>query len=369
MSDMRTGTPTSRREDRERQRRSQVRTRRTWIVVLASVAVLVLATTVAWTALRPLISSFTEDNDFAGPGTGEVTVVVPDGATGTAIGQVLKEAGVVKSVDAFVGATAKDTRAASIQPGEYTLREQMSAAGALEVLIDPTNRQVARVTIREGLRAADILPAIAAATSIPLADLEAVAKDPTGIGLPDEADGRLEGWLFPATYETSGSTTAVDLLGRMVRRTEQELTNLGVPRAEWEATIIEASLVEAERGNDEDAAKIARVLDNRIAQDMPLQLDATVNYALNRYKIAVSIAETKVDSPYNTYTRTGLPVGPICSPGRVAIQAVRNPAEGDWLYFVSVNPDSGETKFATTQEEFLLLKAELNKWLAANPGR
>ena len=245
----------------------------------------------------------------------------------------------------------------------------MSAQGALEVLVDPANRQVSTVTIKEGLRLTAILEELAATTGLPVADFEAAAGDPAGLGLPAQARSTLEGWLFPATYEVGSSTTATELLRRTVARTVQELTELQVPKDQWEKTIITASLVEAERGSDEDAPKIARVLQNRLDQGIKLQLDATVNYALNRYKVGVSLKDLEVDSPYNTYRYGGLPPGPICSPGRVAIQGVLNPAPGEWLYFVTVNPDTGETKYATTESEFSQLKVELDRWLVANPGR
>ncbi|MFN8081854.1 MAG: endolytic transglycosylase MltG [Kineosporiaceae bacterium] len=358
-----------RRAARETEKRRRTRSRRGRVSVLIGLGVLLAAAALAWFTIRPLINSLFAPDDYPGPGTGQVSVTIPEGATGAAIGRVLREADVVKTADAFVSLADKDTRASKIQPGVYTLRKQMSAAGALEVLADPANRIVKKVTIQEGKRLVEILASLATATGIPLADFQAAVKQPAEIGLPAEAGGRAEGWLFPATYEISPQTTAVDLVSEMVQKTKTELTQLGVEPRQWKNVIIEASLVEAERGSDADAPKIARVFANRMAQNRPLQLDTTVNYALNRRKVAVSVKDTTVDSPYNTYRRAGLPVGAICSPGTVAIQGVLHPAEGPWLYFVAVNPDTGETKFATTEAEFAVIKAELDKWLAAHPGR
>ncbi len=359
----------ARRAARAAQRRRQVRARRTWVAVLGGLALLLLATLVAWSAVRPLVARFTESGDYPGPGSGEVRVVVAAGASGTAIGEELAGAGVVKTVDAFIKAAAADPRADGIQPGEYLLRQEMSAAGALAVLVDPTNRQVATVTIKEGLRLADIITAVSEQTTLSAEDLKAAASAPADLGLPAEAGGTLEGWLFPATYEVSNATTATQLLQEMIQRMITELTDLSVARADWERTVTFASLVQAESGSQADAPKVARVLENRLDRDWPLQLDATVNYALDRYKVAVSLRDLEVDSPYNTYRNTGLPPGPICSPGRVSLQAALNPEPGDWLYFVTVNPDTGETKYARTEPEFFQLKAELDRWLAANPGR
>ncbi|MBK6874495.1 MAG: endolytic transglycosylase MltG [Kineosporiaceae bacterium] len=358
-----------RRAARESEKRRRTRSRRGRVSVIIGLGVLVAAAGLAWFTIRPLINSLFAPDDYPGPGTGQVSVTIPEGATGAAIGRVLREADVVKTADSFVSLADKDARASKIQPGVYTLRKQMSAAGALQVLADPANRVVKKVTVKEGLRLVEILDALAKGSGIPLADFQAAVKQPAEIGLPAEAGGRVEGWLFPATYEISPQTTALDLIADMVQKTKAELTQLGVEPPRWKAVIIEASLVEAERGSDEDAGKIARVFANRIAQKRPLQLDTTVNYALNRRKVAVSLKDLTVDSPFNTYRHAGLPVGAICSPGVVAIQGVLNPVEGPWLYFVAVNPDTGETKYATTEAEFAVLKAELDKWLAANPGR
>lgn len=352
-----------------RANRRRRRNRRTLVVLLVGLGLLVGASLLAWSTLRPVVQSFLADDDYPGPGSGEVTVVIPDGASGTVIARELQQQDVIKSVDAFVQASADDSRAAGIQPGQYVLRRQMSAAGAIDVLADPANRQVNRVTVREGLRLQETLTTLAEGTGLSAEDIQAAAAAPSDLGLPAQAKGNLEGWLYPATYEVSDATTATDLLSQMVSRTIQELTDLGVPQAKWEATLIEASLVEAERGSDADAPKIARVLDNRLAKDMKLQLDTTVNYALDRYKVGVTYKDLEVDSPYNTYKYAGLPPGPINSPGSVAIQGVLDPAPGDWIYFVAVNPDTGETKYATTPAEFAQLTAELNRWLAANPGR
>lgn len=361
--------PGQRRAARATERRKRRRSRRGWVSVLIGLSVLVGAAALAWFTIRPVVASLFEPGDYPGPGAGEVTITIPDGASGTAIGRVLRDADVVKTADAFADLAASDSRAATIQPGVYTLRKQMSSRGALEILADPANRIVSKVTVKEGMRVSEILPALAEATGIPLAQFQAAVKAPTEIGLPSQAAGRVEGWLFPATYEISPKTTATDLLAEMVRRTVDELNELGVAEDRWNAVIIEASLVEAERGSDADAPKIARVFVNRMEQSRPLQLDTTVNYALNRRKVAVTIKDTQVASPYNTYLRPGLPVGAICSPGRVAIEGVLSPAEGPWLYFVAVNPDTGLTKYATTEEEFFALQAELNTWLKANPGR
>lgn len=362
--------PGERRSVRAAERRRRTRSRRSrWSVVVIA-GIVLGAAALAWFTIRPLVGSFFEEDDYPGPGSGRVTVTIPQGASGTAIGKVLRDAGVVKSANAFIDVASKDTRSAGIRPGVYAMRKEMSASGALGLLLDPASRIVRTTTVKEGQRLTEIVDTLVAETGIAKADFQAALKQPAELGLPAQAKGRVEGWLFPATYEVSPQTTAVSLLSEMVERTTAELTQLGVAPARWNAVVIEASLIEAERGTDPaDAAKIARVFANRIAKGWPLQLDTTVNYALNRRRVAVATKETQVDSPYNTYRVKGLPIGAICSPGAVAMKAVLEPADGPWMYFVAVNPDTGETKYAVTEQEFFALQAELNKWLAANPGR
>jgi UPF0755 protein len=130
--------------------------------------------------------------------------------------------------------------------------------------------------------------------------------------------------------------------------------------------IIVASLVQAEGRRSQDFPKIARVIYNRLNLGMSLQLDSTVMYALNKYGIRATAAQTKVNSPYNTYKYTGLPPGPIDSPGDTAIKAALHPSAGhrDWLYFVTVNPKTGLTKFTSSITQFRAWEAELNANLA-----
>ena len=307
----------------------------------------------------------------------EVTFEVKKGDSAAAIGRNLKAAGVVKSVDAFISAANNDPEAAGIQVGFYQLQKEMSAASALEVLVDPKNIVTKTVTIPEGLRVVDTVDILAAKTGFKKSAFEKALKDPS-IGLPDYAKGNPEGYLFPATYAFGPKDQPVDMITKMVSRWRQAAkeNDLDKQSAELGYTPAEimtiASLVQAE-GRGDDMAKIARVIDNRLegpgdqqGTNGRLQIDATVNYALNRKGVAtVTTDETQnTDSPYNTYTNPGLPPGPINSPGDEAIQAATHPAEGDWYYYVTVNLKTGETKFGKTYDEFLGFKNELRDYCA-----
>ncbi len=302
------------------------------------------------------IKSFAGENpDYAGPGTGAVTVEVHQGDSAAAIGRTLKAAGVVKSVGAFTDAAVSDERSRSIQVGFYQLKKQMKATDALAVLVDPKNLIQARVTIPEGSRVKDIVKAIAAKTDITAAQVNAALKKPASLGLPAEAGGVVEGYLFPATYTVVPGETAKQLLTQMITKTVQVQNQLDLgARAQAlgytpEQIMTVASILEYEGSRDQDYPKIARAIYNRLDKGMALQSDATVAYANNlEGTVWTTQAQRDNPSPYNTYVHTGLPPGPIGSPGEKTLKAALNPAEGPWLYWLVVNLKTGETRFNTT---------------------
>jgi UPF0755 protein len=358
-----------RRSQRAAEKRRKKRRRRTWVTVLVILTVLGAATTGAWFAIRPVLASLNEPKDYPGPGTGSVLVSIPAGATGADIATLLQGKGVVKTAKAFRDAAADNPASASIQPGTYALRFHMTGAAAVQALVDPKARLVKKVTIPEGSRLKDILNKISSDAGLKPADLQAAAKNTSALDLPPQARGNLEGYLFPSTYEVEPDTTAEDLLRQMVDNTLGQLEKLGVQRKDAHRLLTTASLVQAEGRHPQDMGKIARVLANRIAKNQPLQLDTTVHYALGRFTVATTEAQTRVPSPYNTYLHAGLPPGPIGSPGLVAIKAALKPTPGPWMYFVATNPSTGQTEFAVTERQFEQLKAKYNAWQRTHPGQ
>jgi UPF0755 protein len=306
--------------------------------------------------------------DYVGQGTGSVQVRVASGDTLSDIARTLQDADVIAGTGPFVDAAEANPAAMRITAGTYQLRSHMSGKAALTLMLDPRSRLVTRVTLREGLTAAATLQKIADTTGVPLDQLKAAAADPTALGLPAYANGSLEGFLFPATYDWEPTTTPVQMLSDMVARTVQALDKAGIPQDQRLGVLTEASMVQAEAGSTEDMGKVARVLDNRIAKGMNLQLDTTVNYATGKTGLTTTPEDRQSASPYNTYLHPGLPPGPIGNPGEDAIQAVQNPTPGDWLFFVVVNPDTGETRFATTAAEHAQNVLLFQQWLQAHPG-
>ncbi|WP_309134420.1 endolytic transglycosylase MltG [Cellulomonas sp.] len=306
--------------------------------------------------------------DFSGPGRpGAQPVVINPGDTGAAMAATLVDAGIVATAGAFLDAYEANPDASSIQPGTYQLLLEMKASDAVLALLDPASKVSMKVTIPEGYTASQIYDRISEVTLLPVDQLKAAAEDPAAIGLPAEAGGKVEGWLFPSTYQVEPGADAASVLRQMVERTVQELTSRGVPQDQWETVLNKASLVEREARHDPDRPKMARAIENRLARDMILQIDAAVAYGLGINGTQLTREMTRdASNPYNTYMHVGLPPTPIASPGAKSIDAVLNPEAGDWIFWTAVNLDTGETRFATTMEEHDANVAELRKWQAAN---
>ena len=310
------------------------------------------------------------DDDYEGEGDGtEVQFAILPGDTGTDIGERLAEAGIVKTADAFVRAVLARPEEPSFIPGTYTMQQRMSASSAVVALLNEANRVESTVTIPEGTLAVGVYALIEQSLGIPVAELEAAAADPQSFGLPAEADS-LEGFLFPATYTFEPGVDARQVLETMVARMDRALAEHGVAADDRWDVIRLAALVEKEARMPDDFPKVARVFLNRIDEGMLLQSDATVTYDTGASHRVTTTDEERADAanPYNTYVHPGLPVGPISNPGDRAIDAAVNPADGPWLYFVTVNLDTGETVFSTTYEEHLAAVDRWLAWMEENPG-
>jgi UPF0755 protein len=317
---------------------------------------------------------FTSVEDYSGEGSGSVVVTIPTGADGQQIANILAKADVVKSAEAFYQLALSDSRYQAVQAGSFNLRKKMSADAALGALTDKDNSAIARVTIPEGARVGQIVELIAKSTEITQKALLAALDKPETLGLPEVANLNPEGYLFPATYEVEPGTTATQLLKQMVAKTLATSKSLDLDtRAEalgltGEQILTVASILEYEAKADKDYAKVARVLYNRLDKGMALQLDSTVSYVSKRKGDVFTTPEERADpSEYNTYQNTGLPPGPIGSPGEKTIEAALNPAEGSWLFFVAVNLETGETVFSDTLGEHNRAVAKLQAYCKTAP--
>lgn len=319
-------------------------------VVLFCVAVLMVIATLG---LREIANRPVTYSDFPeGAGQGNIIFVVENGDSGEEIARNLEEEGVIASWQLFFRLALSDDRAGRIAPGSYLLDSKIPAALAFEQLLD-IDRIQGLITLRDGVRLREVVSLLKRRG---YEDVEEVLRQ---VVLPKPFSLKTaEGFLYPAKYSFEPNTSTSEVLSSFISRFESAMQDL-----DWSSNngfspneiLTMASLIEAE-GTPDVFQQVSRVIHNRLKIGMPLQLDSTVHYIQNsRGDIALSLNETKIDNPYNTYQSRGLPPGPIGSPTRAAVDAALNPAEGDWLYFITVAP--GDTRFTDSYEEFLDWKA------------
>lgn len=346
-----------------------------YLAVIVAAAVLIGGVYFVWDKTTNFITTFGEVPDYPGPGGAEVTVTLSEGSSLDQIGGDLKEADVIKSVEAWGKAVDGEPRASRIQAGKYRMRKQMKAVDALTLLVNPGDSRVrAQFRVTEGLRLSEQVDALAKSTKISKKSFEAALKKPKELGLPAYAKNNPEGVLFPETYELVENATAKSVLKQMTAQYTKVTNDLdlanrakAIGMSPYEVLIV-ASILEKEVRRAEDGPKAARVIYNRLDKKWPLGLDSTVLYIANSKSAVTTPEQRESKSPYNTYKKKGLPPGPISAPGKAAIEAALNPADGPWMYFVTVNLESGETKFVTTEAEFNQLVREFQAWCQANPG-
>ncbi|QIP87446.1 endolytic transglycosylase MltG [Streptomyces sp. Tu 2975] len=321
---------------------------------------------------------FGEAPDFSGTGVAEtVEVTIPKGAGGYEIGGILKEKGVVKSVEAFVSAQTKNPKGPTIQDGVYLLKKEQSAESAVESMLNPASRN--NLTIPEGTRNAAVYTSIDKKLKLKPGTTESVAETRAdNLGLPDWAKNHkdvkdpLEGFLFPAAYPVSRGDKPEAILKKMVARANQEYEKAGLEskakglglESPWELLTL-ASLVQVEGKTEDDFRKMSEVIYNRLKPENTetnqlLQFDSAFNYLKGQSKIDISEDEINSNQdPYNTYTQRGLTPGPISNPGNEALTAALNPTDDGWLYFVATD-GMNKTEFAKTLAEHQKLVDKFN---------
>lgn len=334
------------------------------VFAFVTIVVLVLTGAGLWVVWQEygtrLVDYFAEEEiaDFEGGGAEPVIEVVIDpGDIGETVARKLFAAGVTASFEAVYKVLLADATI-TFQPGTYRLLTGMSAESAIGALRDSANRVEWRVTLPEGVRLSRALAIIAENTDIPLEALEAAAV-PELYGL-NPPTGKLEGYLFPSTYVFEPGVTAEDVLSRMVNEMTARLNRLGVAEEDRHYVLTFAALVQREARQPDDFAKVARVFQNRLDgvrnQDHQGRLQSDATY------------RDDLDETYDTYTIKGLPPGPIAMPGETALKAVLEPAEGNWVYFVTINLETGETIFSDTLAEHNQYVPLLRQWCKENAG-
>jgi UPF0755 protein len=299
---------------------------------------------------------------------GPAKVEVVKGDTLSSVAEKLERAGVVDSAFMFKVEARLAGYGTEIKTGEYTFGPDASSEEILQKLTAGEAVPTLTVIIPEGLTLEQTAQEVARQSSVSTAAFEEAARRTDyGYGfLEDPVVESTEGFLFPKQYEFEVGTMASPMVTRMLEQYLLETQTMDISAAKDRLNLTEyelvtvASLIEKEASVPEERPLVASVIYNRIREDMPLQIDATVMYALDHPKDELSLADLKVDSPYNTYEHTGLPPGPICSPSRQSLEAAINPAETDYLYYV-LKANGEEHVFTSNYNEFLKAKAEAGR--------
>jgi UPF0755 protein len=333
--------------------------------------------------------SFGPQNDFAGDGKQDLVIQVRPGDSTTTIGETLHKQDVVRTVKVFIEAAQGNDAISAIQPGYYRLRTELPAASAVKALADPTSR-VGKVVIPEGEQLDDttdvktnattpgIFTMIANASCVELnggkhcvaaADLRTAAeKTPlASLSVPSWAVGsatamgedhrRIEGLIGPGTWNVNPSASPQEILESLISASSEQYVRSGLLDTATAMNmspynvLVVASLVQRE-AKPQDFPKVARVIYNRLAEHRTLEFDSTVNYPLDRREVATTDADREQATPWNTYVSEGLPATPICSPSTDALNAAEHPADGDWLYFVTIDAQ-GTTLFTRDYQQHL----------------
>ena len=379
----------SRTERAREDRRQRQQSRRRRVITGLGVALVTLVVIAGVFLGSKLWHSSSSVVDYTGEGGQQVLIEVHEGDFTTAIAETLLGAGVIASVATFLDAAQSNTAIAAIQPGFYRLKVELPAATAVAQLVDPVNR-VGKLVIPEGRQLDDItdlktgrvtsglFTLIAEASCLDLNEdrhcltaqelrRAAETETPETLAVPDWAVGpitkmgrdhrRIEGLITAGTWNDDPTAAASTVLAKLIKQSAAELAKSNLPATAEQLgmtpyeLLVVASLVQRE-ALPHDFAKVARVIDNRLAEPQRLEFDSTVNYPLDRQEVATTDADRAKVTAWNTYASDGLPATPICSPGREALHAAEHPDPGDWLYFVTIDKD-GTTLFTHNYQQHL----------------
>jgi UPF0755 protein len=321
-----------------------------------------------WTVLSLIIIAVVYVGFFQGPPpVKSVDVVVKSGLNTAQIADILAAKGVISNAYTFRVYAAFTQTESRLQPGKYKFRTDMTYDEILKQLTKVEKKHYVQIIIPEGFTATQIAKRLAEKTGRPEADfleyirgqgLEQVRPS----ALPSDV-GTAEGYLFPKTYDFDKKEHPRKIVAALIAQYKEETVGLNWSFARQKNLTVHqimtiASLVEREARVPEERSMMAAVIYNRLDKGMPLQIDATVQYALPERKEFLTNDDLKIASPYNTYQHTGLPPGPIANPGLLSIKAALAPAKVDYLYYVLTSEDGRHT-FTNNYDEFLAAKKNM----------
>jgi len=293
---------------------------------------------------------------------------VVKGDTLSDVADKLEAAGVIKSALVFKLQARYEGYGTQIQTGRYTFERGQEADVIFRILAAGKAVPTIAVMIPEGLTLQETAKTVAKDGGVPAANFERAARktDYEYAFLEHPGIETTEGYLFPARYDFERGVTAPQIVDRLLGQYLVETQGLDVAEARDRLGLTEhelvtvASLIEKEAASPQEKPLVASVIYNRLDRDMPLQIDATIQYALKKPKANLSLHDLKVNSPYNTYRNKGLPPGPICSPGRDSLEAALNPEQTNYLYYV-LKADGQSHFFTSSYKDFLRAKEKAGR--------
>ncbi len=289
-------------------------------------------------------------------------VTIEEGSSTAQIADTLQEEEIIDGTTSYKILSKLWRYDGKYKSGQYSLSPSMSKSDIAKTIISGISAGT-MVTIPEGYTINEVADTLAEQGLVDRDDfIETLHSDVFDAQFPflqdaQKGNNHLEGYLTPETYSIPKDATSEEIITMMLSQFDSIFTEEDKKKAEElgytpNEIVIIASLIEREAQVDEDRATIASVIYNRLDKGMKLQIDATIQYVLGGHKETVTIADTKMDSPYNTYLNDGLPPGPICSPGRESIEAALNPEKTDYLYYVVSEKLDGTHNFSTNYEDF-----------------
>lgn len=353
--------PASRREMRKK--RNEKKRKRIISIIAAIVAVALVAAGCfflvkkikASREAREAANTVQQIEDYPGPGGEDVSFTVESGQGAYQIAESLVQQDIIKSAEAFTSiVAANDT---TLYPGTFQLKKQMKASDVVNILSDQTQAG-GFLDVKPGDRVSAVIQNAATLTGKDVSEFQAII-DGGGDGiLPAEAGGKFEGWLEPGSYNVQDKS-ASDIIKEMVDARVAKLDDLGIASDQRQRVLEIASIAQAEVNTVDAFGKVARVIENRLATGMNLGMDTSLAYGLNKTANEITDADIEdASNPYNLHKNAGLPPTPIDNPGDDAITQAANPPEGNWMYFVTVDLSTGETKFVETEDEFWQIRQE-----------
>lgn len=346
-----------RRRQREMKRRRDRRIRLGTFLVIA-----IIIGFLSFGMSKNFLTSSAEEPALSGE---TVTVTIPEGASTADIAKILKENKLIKNTFSFRLSSKLDGFDGTYQQGTYEIDTALNARQIMELLQTGVVFDDIKVTVPEGYTTKQIAAKVEE-TGICTGE-EFIEECNTGTfegdflkDLPDR-EFKLEGYLFPDTYYIKEETTAHQLIQAMLNRfaqmyTEEYQSAVKSSGHTLDELVTIASIIEKEIKVDEERPRAAGVIYNRLQEGMPLQVDATVLYAMGIVKEDISTVDLQVESPYNTYKVNGLPAGPISNPGELSLKAALYPEENKFIYYVVEAKGKDNHVFCETYEDFLKAK-------------